>query len=82
MDSLLPKPENSLLKPENKVPAYLNDRGLRMVLIPLFAIAVPNLTGLVSYHFNWWTLIFHYFYRYLCRRLLIIILKFMGGGRP
>ena len=74
MDSLLPKPENSLLKPENKVPAYLNDRGLRMVLIPLFAIAVPNLTGLVNYHFNWWTLIFHY-----CYYLFISITIYYGN---
>lgn len=62
LEVLLPKQEKLIPKPENKILAALNDRGLRLALIPLFAIAVPNLTGLAHYHYPVITIIFHYLY--------------------
>jgi len=43
----LPKPENASPKLENRAPELppLRDAGIRMLLIPAFGIAIPNLVG-------------------------------------
>src|ERR1700684_1327586 len=43
----LPKPDNALPKPENRAPELppLRDAGIRMLLIPAFAIAIPYFVG-------------------------------------
>ncbi|MBC8047061.1 MAG: histidine kinase, partial [Fimbriimonadaceae bacterium] len=64
MEITLPKPENSLPKREEQT-QKLNDFGLRIVLIPLFAFAVPNLTGLIDYHYPFTTILIHYAYFFL-----------------
>ncbi len=40
-----PKPENVSLKPENGPLNPVNDLAIRLVMIPAFALAIPNLTG-------------------------------------
>lgn len=39
-----PKPENTSLKPENGPLNPVNDLGIRLIMIPAFAIAIPHLT--------------------------------------
>lgn len=74
LDILLPKQENKLPKPDNKIPVYQNDRVLKMVLIPLFALAVPNLTGLIDYNYAPFTIVMHY-----CFFLIISMAIFYGN---
>jgi hypothetical protein len=75
MEISLDKHPAIAIKTEKKEHIQLNDLRLRLVLIPLFALSIPNLTGLIENHqHSIATLLLHYGYF-----LLIAIFIYQGN---